>query len=150
MISITASGDPSGSCSTSRSASAGRTAAGTVSVTGIGQGVPSASSPLAATADRSSARQVPAQRGERARGEQLKLAELLLARGPGRPGGQLGGQLHVTCASVSRMWTTLARSDDAGETVHRLADHVQQLIVAVGEASSGQPGDGGADDSHRR
>ena len=36
-------------------ASAGTAAAGTVSVTGIGHGVPSASSPLAATADRSSA-----------------------------------------------------------------------------------------------
>ena len=46
--------------------------------------------------------------------------------------------------------TKLYRSDDAGETVRRLADHVNQLIVAVGQASSGEPGDGGADDPHRR
>ena len=52
-ISTTASGDPSASCSTKWSASAGTALAGTVRVTGTGHGVPSASSPRAATAVRS-------------------------------------------------------------------------------------------------
>ena len=96
-------------------------------------------------------REIPGQRAERARGEQLKLAQLLLVGGPGGPVGQLAGNRSaVTCASVFAGLGRRPGSDDAGEAVQRLADHVKQLIVAVGEASSGQPGDGGAGDSHRR
>ena len=54
-------------------------------------------------------RQVAAQRGERARGEQLELAELLVARGPGRPVGKLGWELR----QLGHVRLRIAAVDDA-------------------------------------
>ena len=151
VICITARGDPSGSCSTRWPASPGRALAGTVSVTGIGQGVPSASSPLDATADRSAVARYPVS-GANAPEVSSSSSPSCASSGvqAGQSASSSGNRSAVTCASVFAGLGRHPGSDDAGEAVQRLADHVKQLIVALGEASSGQPGDGGAGDSHRR